>query len=124
MYQKVPNCSGNSFVGAGDSYDESQSDYEEVLEFSSEGDVNDFSDFLWMENEEAFDDEVYQSLEEAELMNDCMEAMNELELLDGIKQVEQEQMIIETICNVAQNSSLNPLAKEFVPCSIVAVTSN
>lgn len=48
---KVPNCTGNSFVGGGDSYEESSSDYDEVLEFSSEGEANDFSDFLWMENE-------------------------------------------------------------------------
>lgn len=88
---KVPNCSGNSFVGGGgDSYDESSSDYEEILEYSSEGDVNDFSDFLWMENEEEFEENVFQNLEEQELMNECMEAMNELALLDEIKQVEAE----------------------------------
>lgn len=92
MHMKVPNCSGNSFVGGGDSYEESSSDYDEVLEFSSEGEANDFSDFLWMENEEEFDDQVFQSLEEEELMNDCIEAMNELALLDEIKQVEAEQI--------------------------------
>jgi hypothetical protein len=94
MHMKVPNCSGNSFVGGGDSYDESSSDYDEVLEFSSEGnEANDFSDFLWMENEEEFEDQVYQTLEEQELMNECIEAMNELVLLDEIKEVEEEQII-------------------------------
>lgn len=92
MHMKVPNCSGNSFVGGGDSYEESSSDYDEVLEFSSEGEANDFSDFLWMENEEEFDDQVFQSLEEQELMNECFEAMNEMVLLDEIKEVEAEQI--------------------------------
>lgn len=92
MQMKVPNCSGNSFVGGGDSYEESSSDYDEVLEFSSEGDANDFSDFLWMENEEEFDDQVFQSLEEQELMNECFEAMNFEVLLDEIKEVEAEQI--------------------------------
>jgi len=121
---KVPNFSGNSFVGGGDSYEESSSDYDEVLEFSSEGEANDFSDFLWMENEEEFDDQVFQSLEEEELMNDCIEAMNELALLDEIKMVEAEQINekIDELSDVAERSNLNPFAKEFVPCSLV--TSN
>lgn len=91
MCIKIPNCSGNSYVGSGDSYEESTSDYDEVLEYSSEGDANDFSDFLWMENEEEFEFQVFQSLEEQELMNECLEAMGELALLDEIKQVEAEQ---------------------------------
>lgn len=96
MHMKVPNCSGNSFVGCGgdSTYEESSSDYDEVLEFSSEGDVNDFSDFLWMENEEEFEDQVFQNLEEEELINDCLEAMNEIVLLDEIKQVEAEHITV------------------------------
>jgi hypothetical protein len=93
MHMKVPNNGSNSFVGGGD-FDESSSDYEEVLEFSSEGDAEgDFSDFLWMENEEEFEDQVYQNLEEEELINDCLEAMECLALLDEIKQVEAEHFI-------------------------------
>lgn len=92
MCWKVPNCSGNSYVGGGDNYEgDTSSDYDEVLEFSSEGEANDFSDFLWMENEDEFEDQVFQTLEEEELMNECMAAMDELVLLDEIKQVEAEQ---------------------------------
>lgn len=86
MHMKSPSGSENHFVGGGDSYEESSSDYEELQD--SEGD--DFSEFLWMENEEEFDDQELQKLEEQELMNECMQAMNELELLDEIKQVEAE----------------------------------
>lgn len=45
-----------------------------------------------MENEEQFEENVFQSLEEQELINECIEAMNELVLLDEIKQVEAEQI--------------------------------
>lgn len=53
MHAKVPHCSGNSFGGGGDTVGDESSDYEEVLEFQSDGDVNDssangdFSEFLW-----------------------------------------------------------------------------
>jgi hypothetical protein len=109
MHMKVPNLSGNSFVGGGDqSYDDhdqtTNSDYDDVLEFSSEGEgasaSNDFSDFLWMENEELFETEVYASLEEQELMNECLEAhlglevhLGEIALLNEIREVEAEQFI-------------------------------
>lgn len=94
---KVPNCSGNSFVGGGDTFNEeaSSSDYEEALsevQHSSDGDLDSFSDFLWMENEEEFDDLIMQNLEEQELMNDCLEAMNEMALLDEIGAIEAEQI--------------------------------
>ena len=100
MHLKVPSSSNNSFGGGGgDSYnyeESNSSDYDEILEYSSEGDgINDFSDFLWMENEDEFEDQVFASLEEEELMNDCLEAMNELQLLDEIRQVEAEQQINE-----------------------------
>lgn len=98
MYTKVPHCCGNNFGGGGDTLGDESSDYDEVLEFQSEGDANessangDFSEFLWMENEELFEENVFQSLEEQELINECIEAMNELVLLDEIKQVEAEQI--------------------------------
>lgn len=88
MHMKSPSESANHFVGGGDSYEESSSDYDE---FRSDSEGDDFSEFLWMENEEEFDDQELQKLEEQELMNECMQAMNELELLDEIKQVEAEQ---------------------------------
>jgi hypothetical protein len=36
---------------------------------------DDFSEYLWMENEEEFDKEVMQRLEEEALMEECIEAM-------------------------------------------------
>lgn len=94
---KIPNFSGNSFVGGGDqSYDDTtNSDFDDVLEFSSEGEgpANDFSDFLWMENEDEFEIEVFASLEELELINECEQAMGEIALLDEIREVEAEQFI-------------------------------
>lgn len=86
---KVPNCSGNNFVGAGDtnSYD---SDVED--DFSTppnEEETDDFSDYLWMENEEEFDKQEMQKLEDEALMEECIEAM----LLDEIKQEEIDQNV-------------------------------
>lgn len=86
---KVPNCSGNNFVGAGDtsSYD---SDIED--DFSTppnEEETDDFSDYLWMENEEEFDKQEMQKLEDEALMEECIEAM----LLDEIKQEEIDQNV-------------------------------
>lgn len=37
----------------------------------------DFSEYMWMENEEEFDKQVMQQLEEEELMEQCIEAMLE-----------------------------------------------
>lgn len=97
MHTKVPHCSGNSFGGGGDTL-EDDSDYDEVLEFQSDGEGNDssangdFSEFLWMENEEQFEENVFQRLEEEELINECIEAMNEMVLLDEIRQVEAEHI--------------------------------
>lgn len=91
MHTKSPSGSSNHFAGGGDNYEESSSDYDEVQDVRSEPEEDDFSEFLWMENEEEFDDQELQKLEEQELMNECMQAMNELELLDEIKQVEAEQ---------------------------------
>jgi hypothetical protein len=92
MLNKVPSVCGNSF---GNSCEES-GDYEseeEILEFSSEderGPSNDFSDYLWMENEDEFEGEFYASLEEQELVNECLEAMAEMNLLDEIQELEAD----------------------------------
>lgn len=46
----------------------------------------DFSEYMWMENEEEFDKEVMQQLEEEALMEQCIEAMLEDEReLDGMQ---------------------------------------
>lgn len=99
MQEKVPNISGNSFGECDQNYDDhdqsTTSDYEDILEYASEGErsPNDFSDFLWMEDEDQFENQVFASLEEQELMNECLEAMTEMSLLDEIKEVEAEQLI-------------------------------
>lgn len=93
MHFKSPNWkSGNSFISVGDSYnDESSSDYDEILETQSEGnDTNDFSEFMWMENEEEFEDQVFQTLEEEELTNECLEVMNEEVLREEVEDIQYE----------------------------------
>jgi hypothetical protein len=95
MHSKVPNfINSNSGFNGTDSYDES-SDSDEIIEYSSESETatNDFSEYVWMENEDEFEDQVFNQLEEQELMNEAMEmheAMNELDLLDEIRQTEEE----------------------------------
>lgn len=92
MKMKVPNLSGNSF-STEQTYDDQSDDYEDVLDSEEERGPNDFSEFLWMENEDQFETEVYASLEEQELMNECLEAMAEMSLLDEIKELEAEDFI-------------------------------
>lgn len=93
MKSKVPNLSSN--IGATSGYGESaqygdadSSDYDETNEYSSENEMttNDFSEYVWMGEEEEFENQVLQSLEEQELINDCMEmheAVNEVRKLQG-----------------------------------------
>lgn len=94
---KVPSVCGNSF-GGGTSEDTSEfeaSDHEDVIEFSSEDErtqnPNNFEDFLWMENEDDFESEVFEKLEEQELIEECLEAFNEMSLLDEIRELEAEE---------------------------------
>lgn len=68
-----------------DFYDESDDEYN-LIDESSE-----WNDYLWMENEQEFEQEEIRRLEEEELANQCMEAMSEMLLLDEITQVEVEQ---------------------------------
>lgn len=49
-----------------------------------------FHDYLWMENEQEFDQQEIQRLEEQELINQCMEEMSEMQLLEEIEQFEAE----------------------------------
>lgn len=96
MHMKVPNHSGNSFGGGDQSYEDhdqsNNSDYDDILELNSEGErtPTDFSDFLWMENEDQFETEVFASLEEQELVKECLEVMSEMTLLDDLREVEAE----------------------------------
>ncbi|CAH1153684.1 unnamed protein product [Phaedon cochleariae] len=74
---------------------------------------NDFSEYLWMENEEEFDKEVMQRLEEEALMEQCIEAFMNDETNPGTPT--NQQNATPSPDNVAQNSKLNPEAAEFVP---------
>lgn len=93
----------------------------------------DFSEYMWMENEEEFDKQEMQRLEEEALMEQCIEAM----LQDEIDAQEQQQdgqrkedatESAKELCSAlsslqvtkdqkanVEKSTLNPLAAEFVP---------
>ncbi|XP_022184138.1 polyadenylate-binding protein-interacting protein 2 isoform X1 [Nilaparvata lugens] len=80
MKMKIPtNSSGNGYYGS-----------ETIPPYLSDGSENghqddldspaldgDFSEYMWMENEEEFDKQVMQQLEEEELMEQCIQAMLE-----------------------------------------------
>ncbi|XP_046386689.1 polyadenylate-binding protein-interacting protein 2 [Ischnura elegans] len=90
MIMKIPGSgSGNGYYG-----------HESVISYISDaselGNANDdldspttdgdFSEYMWMENEEEFDKEVMQQLEEEALMEQCIEAMLEDEReMDGMQ---------------------------------------
>ncbi|KAF4518430.1 hypothetical protein B566_EDAN002083 [Ephemera danica] len=97
----------------------------------------DFTEYLWMENEEEFEKEVMQKLEEEELMEQCLEAMmedeQEIRNLHNLHQHEQLQQpcssssgtqgelsrhlqaLLVQDPQLARQSTLNPNAAEFVP---------
>ncbi|KAJ8687110.1 hypothetical protein QAD02_022904 [Eretmocerus hayati] len=93
---------------------------------------NDFSEYMWMENEEEFDKQVLQQLEEEELMEECLEAMLEEERQHERNQSStawchasntdsngselcQQLNGLKVHDDVAKQSTLNPNAAEFVP---------
>lgn len=103
-----------------DQFDVIEEDYDSLSEVEED---TDFSEYLWMENEEEFDKDELQRLEEEEIMQQCLEAMfvDELEAeIDEWQKEKAEQLdkalsnLAVTDCNV-ENSSLNPLADEFIP---------
>ncbi|XP_069961621.1 polyadenylate-binding protein-interacting protein 2 isoform X1 [Bactrocera oleae] len=86
-------------------------------------DEQDFSEYLWMENEEEFDKNELKRLEEEDIMKECIEAMLEDELeaeLAEWQKAKTEELnaalssLAVSECNV-EHSILNPLAAEFVP---------
>jgi len=117
--------------------DESDDEYN-LIDESSE-----WNDYLWMENEQEFEQEEIRRLEEEELANQCMEAMSEMLLFDEITQVEVEQhkewvvlLLLDVVSffyqsffviynpyrslsALAQKSNLNPFAEEFFPSDAV-----
>lgn len=83
---KLPfSISGNS--GSGYHYSDSPFEIDEneidrsddPLDLSAFNVEDDFTEYLWMENEEEFDKLEWQRLEEEELIKQCLENMMELE---------------------------------------------
>lgn len=81
----------------------------------------DFSEYMWMENEEEFDKEVLQRLEEEELMEQCMlqhmldepSQANNSQNRPSRNNTNQREKQENT--EMAKSSTLNPHAAEFVP---------
>ncbi|ENN81154.1 polyadenylate-binding protein-interacting protein 2 [Dendroctonus ponderosae] len=72
---------------------------------------NDFSEYMWMENEEEFDKEVMQRLEEEALMEECIAFMSTVNTYPNSSEAGSGEESAVT------SSSLNPEAAEFVPSS-------
>ncbi|XP_013102925.1 polyadenylate-binding protein-interacting protein 2B [Stomoxys calcitrans] len=99
-----------------------------IIEEESDNDLDDepdFSEYLWMENEEEFDKTELQRLEDEDLMKECLDAMLDDELEEQINEWEKVKndelnaalsSLAVSEWNVA-NSLLNPLAAEFIPQS-------
>uniref|UniRef100_A0A1A9WND1 Ataxin-2 C-terminal domain-containing protein n=1 Tax=Glossina brevipalpis TaxID=37001 RepID=A0A1A9WND1_9MUSC len=101
-----------------------------VMEEESDNDLDDeedFSEYLWMENEEEFDKLELKRLEEEELMKECIDAMLEDELEMQLCEFQKARndelnaalstLSINSRKTLAINSLLNPLAAEFIPRS-------
>ncbi|XP_065089569.1 polyadenylate-binding protein-interacting protein 2 [Ochlerotatus camptorhynchus] len=131
--------SNNGYSGNySDSYDSDPDGYiTPPNEDNSNGGPNldeDFSEYMWMENEEEFDKQEMQRLEEEALMEQCIEAMLQDEM--DAEQESNGQSTLEVgspkeLCNAlstlqitkdqkvsVEQSTLNPLAAEFVPSSM------
>lgn len=140
MKMKIPNSgSGNGYYGHENSliiyFD---NDNEADIQGASDGD---FSEYLWMENEEEFDKQVLQQLEEEELMEECLEAMLEEERqherninstawstatsipYNNGAELCQQLSDLRMHDDLAKQSTLNPDAAEFIPAFKASVTS-
>ncbi|KAM8705142.1 hypothetical protein ACLKA7_009582 [Drosophila subpalustris] len=114
MLLKVPSVDWTDQIVYVVDDDESLSDFD---------DEPDFSEYMWMENEEEFDKNELQRLEEEEIMQECFEAMIEDELEEQLNEwekakTEEQNTALSALpksqCNV-EKSVLNPMADEFVP---------
>lgn len=138
MIMKMPsNTAGNGYYGHSDgaAYDLDDDEYDAVQDLEANLD-DDFSEYYWMENEEEFDKEEMQRLEEEALMEQCIEAMLEDELLadddeavhlewSGVADSQELCQVLSSLKVAAEDvtkSKLNPLAQEFVP-TLVAATA-
>ncbi|XP_032589731.2 polyadenylate-binding protein-interacting protein 2 isoform X1 [Drosophila mojavensis] len=114
MLLKVPSVDWTDQIVYVVDDDESLSDFD---------DEPDFSEYMWMENEEEFDKNELQRLEEEDIMQECFEAMIEDELEEQINEwekakTEEQNTALSALpksqCNI-EKSVLNPMADEFVP---------
>ncbi|KAM6952762.1 polyadenylate-binding protein-interacting protein 2-like [Anarhichas minor] len=87
---------------------------EVVLSGQFISDQDPFAEYMWMENEEEFNQQVEEELWEEEFMERCFQEMLEEE--------EQWEWFIPSrdlpqlqVRDLVMNSSLNPNAKEFTP---------
>lgn len=99
------------------------------VEEVSDTDTESFDDYLWMgmEDEEEFEKTEMQRLEEEALMEECVEAMLEEEsmLLTDLRlavaateQLQQQlQAVVAGKDTSVSQSTLNPLAIEFIPAN-------
>jgi len=119
MILKVPSTTGGN--GHSDNFYDDNDDFDaNEIDSSFE---DDFSEYLWMENEEEFDTEEMKRLEEEALMEQCIEAM--LEDSSLIEEEIEREIESQGLCHVlatlqlqisnTESSKLNPNAKEFVP---------
>lgn len=98
-----------------------------IIEEESDNEIDDepdFSEYLWMENEEEFDKSELQRLEDEETMKDCLDSMVDDEIQAHLNEwskqkshaLDSSYVAASSAC-VVENSLLNPLAAEFVPQS-------
>ncbi|XP_052864821.1 polyadenylate-binding protein-interacting protein 2B [Anopheles cruzii] len=100
---------------------------------------DDFAEYMWMENEDEFDEQELQRLEEEELMDQCIEAMmldemaaaermagaalmgnvpresGLMNILSSLQHDKEQQQLLALQAKNVETSTLNPLAAEFVP---------
>ncbi|XP_077266692.1 polyA-binding protein interacting protein 2 [Temnothorax americanus] len=135
MKMKIPNGGPGNGTYYGQetgitSYVDNNSDTEAEVQAIGDGD---FSEYLWMENEEEFDKQVLQQLEEEELMEECLEAMLEEERQhqrnmsstawstatgtpdSNAAELCQQLNSLRMQDDIAKQSTLNPDAAEFIP---------
>lgn len=133
----IGSSSSNNGYNSGnysDSYDSDPDGYiTPPNEDNSSGGPNydeDFSEYMWMENEEEFDKQEMQRLEEEALMEQCIEAMlqDELDAQETSREDTTLSGLPKDLCSAlstlkvtkelevtVEKSTLNPLAAEFVP---------
>uniref|UniRef100_A0A1Q3F7B0 Putative polya-binding protein n=1 Tax=Culex tarsalis TaxID=7177 RepID=A0A1Q3F7B0_CULTA len=98
----------------------------------------DFSEYMWMENEEEFDKQEMQRLEEEALMEQCIEAMlqDEIDMQEQQQPKEDATESAKELCSAlstlqvtkdpkanVEKSTLNPLAAEFVPSVVLPAST-